>query len=140
MTKHFLADTCFWLALYDVSDEHHQTAQDIMQRCSMSDKILIPFPVLYETLNTRFVKHKEWLLNFNALLKRDATVRICDEPYKERALATVLGEKRPISLVDRIIRLMIDDNNLQVTALITFNRRDFYDVGSRRQQFELIDC
>lgn len=41
------------------------------------------------------------------------------------------------SLVDNIIRLMLDDDTLRIDGLITFNARDFYDVCAIRN-IELI--
>lgn len=36
--------------------------------------------------------------------------------------------QRPISLVDMILRLMIDDINLKIDAVVTFNAEDFADL------------
>ena len=52
-----LIDTGFWYAYYDGSDEHHQEAQRVMGLLE-KHRILIPFPSLYETIDTRFCKRK----------------------------------------------------------------------------------
>jgi hypothetical protein len=33
------------------------------------DNIVLPFPVLYETLDTRFCNRKEWVISLSLLLK-----------------------------------------------------------------------
>jgi hypothetical protein len=100
--------------------------------------IILPYPIIYETLNTRFVKRKEWLTTFNDFLKRESTVLVPDEPYKKKALSSVLSNTtRPLSLVDMTIRLMLDDINLNINALITFNVGDFIDICANKR-IELI--
>jgi hypothetical protein len=44
-----------------------------------------------------------------------------------------LAPKRPISLVDMVIRYILDDVNIRKDCLLTFNRRDFVDVCRKRQ-------
>ena len=57
---------------------------------------------------------------------------IDDNGYKEIALNQTfeysIYNKRPISFVDMIIRMMLDDINLKIDAMITFNLEDFIDV------------
>ena len=55
--------------------------------------------------------------------------RFDDDSYRSEALELTLREqKRNISLVDNIIRLMLDDKNVGAKGLITFNVGDFQDV------------
>ena len=55
--------------------------------------------------------------------------KINDDRYREWALDLTLSEdKRNISLVDNIIRLMLDDKDVGVKGLVTFNVGDFQDV------------
>jgi hypothetical protein len=100
-----------------------------MQEYLELGRIILPYPILYETLNTRFVKKKEWIITFNELLNKESTVLVPDELYKNQALSSVLrATSRPLSLVDMTIRLMLDDINLNINALITFNVGDFIDL------------
>lgn len=126
-----LVDTCFWYALYDTRDEHFNKAQRIQEFLEYGN-IIIPYPVLYETLNTRFSCKKEWVVGFNDFLQKESTILIPDDKYKKVALNSVLANaiegNRPMSLVDMILRVMIDDVSLNIGALITFNERDFYDI------------
>ena len=50
-----LVDTGFFIALFDPRDNHHIDAcekQEYLENLS----IVIPWPILYETINTRLVK------------------------------------------------------------------------------------
>jgi predicted nucleic acid-binding protein len=123
-----LVDTGFWYGLYKEKDQYHHKAQN-MKKYLEFNNIILPYPVLYETLNTTFVENGKCLSGFTEILNRRTSIPVSDEPYKTKALLTVLTEtSRPMSLVDRIIRLMLDDINLDIRALITFNVGDFIDI------------
>ncbi len=130
-----LIDSCFWFGLYDIGDEHHQKSL-ILYSILEFNNIIIPHPVLYETLNTRFTLRKEWMIEFNKLLEKSSTIIVSDVRYKEKALSSVLDYnihfKRPMSLVDRIIRLMLEDVDLNINSLITYNTKDFVDLCSKK--------
>ena len=54
--RRLIFDTCFWFALYDPNDSWHSLASKMISDFESGDvKIIIPFPSLYETLNTDFV-------------------------------------------------------------------------------------
>ena len=67
---------------------------------------------------------------------------ICDRGEQAHSAATTrftafeqtvrTARRRPMSLVDMVMRLMLEDVNVRVNGLLTFNRRDFYDVCRRR--------
>lgn len=137
-----LIDTGFWYAFYDDSDEHHDKAIQMMPYLERH-KILIPYPSLYETINTRFSKRKNWMSSFRSLMNSSTCVLIHDENYKEDTLkmtfCTSLDNKRPISLVDMVIRQMLDDVNLKTDAIVTFNPEDFYDVCLRKNKIMIHD-
>jgi len=75
------------------------------------------------------------------MLSKPNVSLVDDAPYREGALqATFQGArhgKRAISFCDMVIRLSIEDTNLRVKALLTFNARDFVDV-CRRKEVELL--
>lgn len=139
--NNILIDTCFWYALYDVRDPDHKKANELVEFLDMGNLIL-PFPTLYETINTRFSNNKGWLEDFEKVLKNENVKIIEDNKYKENALfMTVdltLNRNRPLSLVDMIIRLMIEDTNLKVDYVISFNTRDFIDL-CHKHRIELIN-
>jgi predicted nucleic acid-binding protein len=127
--NNILIDTCFWYALYDEADEHYKKAQKMVNYIEIAN-IVLPYPVLYETLNTRFCNRKEWITSFNEIIKRNTTILVPDDRYRKSALKETFfkNEKRPMSFVDMTIRFMLEDINLNLNALITFNKKDFIDL------------
>lgn len=135
-----LADTGFWFALYDSHDQFHRVACEINSKLDLDRvKILLPWPSLYETLNSRFVGHSTAMSGFTRLLLRPQVVRLSDCGYREKSIETVIQSwrKRPLSLVDMVIRAMLDDRNIIKHGLLTFNHRDFADI-CRKNRIELI--
>ena len=138
--NNILVDSCFWYALFDSSDDYHSKAQEMKDYLEFGN-IILPFPILYETLNTRFSKRERWMSIFEEYMNRKTTFLIPDAEYREQALSNTffysLAKKRPMALVDMSIRLMLEDINLNVTTLITFNVGDFIDICASKN-IELI--
>ena len=137
--NNILVDSCFWFALYEPKDEHHEKALELFEYLDIGN-VILPFPTLYETLNTRFSKNRS-IDEFEKLIERLDTTIIHDDIYKNDALRLIFEpnfKKRNLSLVDIIIRLMLDDVNLKIDYIITFNTGDFIDV-CRRKNIELIN-
>jgi predicted nucleic acid-binding protein len=133
--KTILVDSGFWFALFNERDTHHQDAlnkEDVL----WSAVVLLPWPSLYETINTRFVKDEGATRDFKRIVGRPNTIRVDDSPYREEAFVETLREAapgdRPIGLVDVVIRLMLSDGNLRVNYLLTYNVPDFADICRRR--------
>jgi hypothetical protein len=133
--KNLLLDSGFWYALYDARDPLHEPANAFAKHLDFYT-LVIPWPSLYETLNTRFVRHPEWLRPFEKYVHRSSSVRLPDELYRNMALDSVLRIVRgwrSISLVDMVVRLMLADPNIKIDAMITFNQNDFVDICATRQ-------
>lgn len=140
MAKNLLLDTGFWYALYDERDSHYEGAQILAELLLDFNNLVIPWPSLYETLNTRFIRRRAWLESFATYLTRINTVRLPDEMYRQYALGSVLRNQtrgRSLSLVDAIIRLALEDPDVKIDAMVTFNQADFYDTCASRN-IELI--
>ncbi len=136
--KTILTDTGFWYALYDPRDAYHSQAEkreDILQ----TSTLLLPWPCLYETFNTRFAKNRMAVRRFEALLRQPPVVRLPDEPYREAALEAAItsAASRSISLVDMVIRLILDDISVRKHGLLTFNQKDFSDL-CRKHRIEML--
>lgn len=59
-------------------------------------------------------------------------INIPDDEYKELAYNKTIEENyRGFSLVDNVIRVMMEDKSLRISALLTFNVEDFIDVASK---------
>jgi len=140
--NNIITDTGFWYALYDKRDQHHEKANELAEYLELGN-ILLPFPTLYESINTRFTRRKEWVKEFYKVIKKDNVVFIEDVEYKNDALnlsfENTINLNRPISLVDSVIRLMLDDKNLKVDYLITFNPGDFFDICKKRKIKLILD-
>ena len=133
MPKKIVADTCFWFALFNPSDDYHDAASVIEDELSIH-QLVVPWPTLYEALNTRMLRRRHEISRFKAIVERPSTVLIEDNPYRDSSLRFVLDMKRyhTYSLVDHVIRSMIEDRSVKIDALITFNAKDFYDVCTPR--------
>ena len=55
----------------------------------------------------------------------------------ELAFSSALTGRRPLSMTDCLIRLIMDERNVKIDLLATFNVKDFVDV-CRKQRIELI--
>jgi predicted nucleic acid-binding protein len=139
--SNILVDTCFWYALFDARDPDHYKANDLATYLDFGN-VILPYPILYETINTRFTRNKSWLEEFDKILKKDHVQIIDDLEYRSNALTltidSTLIRDRPLSLVDMVIRLMLEDVNLNVDVLMSFNTGDFIDI-CHKMRIELIN-
>jgi predicted nucleic acid-binding protein len=129
--KTVIVDTGYWLALFDARDPLHKQAYTKV--CYIESlTVLFPWPTLYETLRTKFVKNQPGINALDRVLKQRNVHIIDDIPYRVDALEETLikahRSKRNISLCDMTIRLMIEDVNLRINFILTFNEKDFSDV------------
>lgn len=126
-----IVDTGVWFALFDAHDEFYRQGAEKADLFEVL-QIVIPWPTMYEALGTRFVKNTLALERFESYLKSRSVVFLDDAAYRASAFDLVLEwslrKRRPISMVDWIIRLLIDDTNVHVDYLATFNIKDFHDV------------
>jgi predicted nucleic acid-binding protein len=140
MSVVLLVDTGYWFALFEPRDDKHNQATP-KARFIERMTVAFPWPVLYETLNTRLIKNRPGIDRFERIIKRPNIRRIDDTPYREEALEKTFDEarggRRSISLCDMVMRLMLEDTRLRIRALLTFNEKDFADV-CRRAKVQLL--
>jgi predicted nucleic acid-binding protein len=141
MARNLLLDTGFWYALYDSGDTYYENAQILAELLQLDiHNLIIPWPCLYETLNTRFVKRRAWFDSFAAYANRNNTLQLPDEAYRQDALMRVFRNSTPrlsLSLVDEVIRSVLLDTSIKIDAIVTFNPRYFSDICYKRN-IELI--
>jgi hypothetical protein len=98
---------------------------------------VVPWPVLYETLGARFARNRPAMERFEQEIKASRTVLLDDAPYRDDALAHALDwslrRGRALSLVDCVLRLLLDDVQTRIQYLVTFNQRDFVDICAARR-------
>lgn len=133
-----LADTCFWISLCDASEYDHIETQAMMDKI-IGDRrftILVPHPVLYETLCSEMVKKPHQVLLLTRYFKH--VLKIPDEAYFEEACRLVeqqASDKRgTASMVDIAIMLAADDARNNVKAILTRNGRDFAAFCQRKRK------
>lgn len=71
------------------------------------------------------------MARLDAVVMHPDTRLLDDSCYRQDAYrsALVMGRRgRPLSLVDAVLRAVIDDTNVALDALLTFNPADFVDV------------
>ena len=140
-------DAGFLIGLFDESDQHHPTAirhfETIFGESSPRHRAIIPWPILYECLGTRFARdsRKVTLLkrHWNFLSQSDRIVLLEDQPFREISLADHLQDRfRTLSLVDRVLRAMILDPRSLFDVFLTYNAGDFADA-CRQRRITLVD-
>jgi predicted nucleic acid-binding protein len=140
-------DTGFLLGLYVESDQYHDQAE----RCFSEyfehsrNRLVIPWPILYETVSTRLVRNRPAISqmenDWKRLLRQRRLQVLSDTPFREGAIDECFDElKRPraharnLSLVDRVVRRALSDVNVRIDFLITFNPADFADVCKKHHR------
>ncbi len=129
MNGALLADTGYLIALYDERDEHYAVAQRNKRLLDLHP-VVLPWPVLYETINTRFARRPSVLTRIDSIIAKADTLLLDDSPYREGAYRQLrrTSRKRPLSLVDAVLRAVIEDENVRISGLLTFNAKDFLDL------------
>lgn len=134
-----IVDTGFWYSYLETREqERHMVADKVFRRLEeLEANFLIPFPTLYEAINTKLLKSKNrtkanWFLR--QLQSNPRFIKVPDDEYKDDAYLLTVSENnhRGYSLVDMIIRVMMEDDRLKIDSLLTLNIEDFIDVASRR--------
>ncbi len=136
MKKYILIDSGYWFGLFDKNDSYHKSA-NVIADLIIDHKIIVPYPSMYEVLNSKFIKDKQRLTQFEEAMRSENVEFILDEGYRENALINTFSIHRKsvpkISLVDSIIREIIKDINIKIDFLVTFNEKDFKDVCDIRK-------
>jgi predicted nucleic acid-binding protein len=137
-------DTGFFIGLYNDSDQYHIQAEKHFKDyfAKTPNHLIVPFPITYETLNTVFVKNRKAMTLLESDWKRLQSEKrlelLPDTPFRDDIFNECFAELRkhpagyrPLSLVDRVIRRILSDVNVRISALITFNPKDFSDVCTK---------
>ena len=80
------------------------------------------------------------MIGFKTYLRRSNISFLDDKLHRETALeicfSSALQSNRPLSMVDCLIRLILEDMeemNIKVNCLATFNIADFFDICQKRR-------
>lgn len=131
-----IGDTGFWIEAFDPAGKYHRAAAGALE--DLRDAvILMPWPILYEVLRTKTVKHQRMTAAFERVVRQPKVIRIDDAKYRQSALEETIRQaasgRRTISLVDMVVRAVMSDVDYRVTRLLTFNAGDFADVCRDRR-------
>ena len=126
-----LVDSGFFMALFEPRDQHHKDACEKRDRLKYSS-FVVPWPILYETINTRFVRRPKTIVQFESLLRTHNTVLLDDSSYRYGVYKNVLARTKEMSLVDAVLYAILDDTNVRINAMVTFNLRDFGPICRKR--------
>lgn len=126
-----LVDTGVWYAMFDRADPCRDEVGPKSDRLKALG-VIVPWPIMYETLRTRFVRNVVALGQFERFLKRPNIEYLDDSSLRDAAMNLAFESsirfKRPLSMVDCLLRLLIEDPGTRVDYLVTFNIRDFVDI------------
>lgn len=130
-----LLDTGFIFALYDSRDQYHAKAIEYFKHLE-NNRVIIPQANFYEILNTKFLKRRQPFIDFSNLVSVLEINIINNDGLFYQAYEAVKKYKinlnRNISLVDMTIRLILENPNNKIDALVTFNPKDFTDICTKR--------
>lgn len=138
--KVICADTGFLIGLYDTRDQYHGEAAAHFARLfeGEGNHLVVPWPVVYETLCTRMIRNRGALALLQRDWKRLASERrlqlLPDNPFRDGVVDECFNELgnshhyRALSAADRVIRKILSDRNVSIHALVTFNAPDFADI------------
>lgn len=128
-----LVDSGFFIALFNPRDQHHAAACKKQEWLEMLS-VVMPWPILYETLNTRFARQPETIARFESVMRTPRTEFLDDCPYRleayEDTLTRAKGQCNVMSFVDSVLCAILADTNVRIDAMLTFNLRDFDHICS----------
>ena len=138
------ADAGFFIGLHDPQDPYFTAANALFRAYleTSPHRLLVPWPILYESLNTRMARRQDSVREFRTrcddLERQRRLLKLDDVPYREMALLEGFEESRkaagyrPLSLTDRVVRHMLYDEAIRIDYFVTFNVGDFADVCRKR--------
>jgi len=134
LPKNCLTDTGFWIGYFEERDEHHKEACEVAS-VIFDYRIICPFPTLYEFLNTRFSRKKDRVEKLDLLIKNLEIKYIFDDKYRNDLVSSFIFKNRgyqKISAVDIVINQILEDVNIKIDYLVTFNKVDFSTACRKR--------
>jgi predicted nucleic acid-binding protein len=133
--KTIIADTGFWIGLFMERDAYHKSAMDYYNNNSTTTRFLFPWPTMFETLRTQFVRDYSAIKRLEKELKQLNVIKYGDRKIRDKALNEMfelnLRHGYKLSLTDSVIRETIKLSKSNIKGLITINKSDFVDICSK---------
>lgn len=132
MPKSVLMDSCIWFDYLEAKEETVQFYNILNRERAV---FIVPYPSLYEVLNTRLVRRRQKLFIFENILTTPQIRFFDDVPYRDDARREVFDKARwgfDYSFVDCVFREILMDRDNRIDYLATINTKDFADVCALR--------
>ncbi|TSA37101.1 MAG: hypothetical protein D4R64_06195 [Porphyromonadaceae bacterium] len=134
MNLKVLVDAGFWIALYDTKKPENILEAERIASEIEDEEIIIPFPTLYEFVNSR-LSRRDAKMQFEKFLTRPNVIKLSDTKYKTKALEIFFiksnQEYSDISLVDEVLKLIIADRTIKIDYIATFDNGLLNDALSQ---------
>lgn len=133
MPKSVLIDSCIWFDYLESKEETVEFYDTLYRERAV---FIVPYPSLYEVLNTRLIRRRHKLFIFENILANPQIRFFDDVPYREEARREVFDKARwgfDYSFVDCVFREILKDRDNHIDYLATLNIKDFIDVCAFRQ-------
>ena len=133
--QRLLVDSGFFFALFNARDRNHVDANQKQEWLEIFS-VTIPWPILYETINTRHTRRPHWIARLESIVRSPDTELIDDIPYRLDAFDDVIErgktQRNAMSLTDAVLHSILADPKIRVDAMLTYNHRDFYAICSSK--------
>jgi predicted nucleic acid-binding protein len=125
MKLKIVIDTGFWIALFDPSkDPKNSLEAERIADQIVDEELIIPFPTLYEFVNSR-LSRRDAKLQFERFLSRPNVIKLPDTTYRDQALDRFFSKSKSaysdISLVDEVLKLILEDKSLRIDYIASFD-------------------
>lgn len=129
MSKILIGDTSFWIGLFIQNDQYHQSSIEVYDKNIDTSTFLIPWPTMYETLRTSFVRNYNAVARLEKEFKNPSFIKYGDRKIRNNALQEVFDKNgSSLSLTDAMIREIVKSGKTKINSIITSNKKDFIDV------------
>jgi predicted nucleic acid-binding protein len=135
------ADSGFLIGLYDERDEFHERATQYFSDlfANTLNQLVVPWPIVYETISTRMVRNRQRMIvlerDWKRLQAKQQLVLLDDRPFRAGVIDECFDETRKppmhyrhLSAVDRVMRNILADMSIRIDFFVTFNVKGFSDV------------
>jgi len=101
--KRLIVDSCVWFALLDESDDKHCYADKIKKVLDLHE-LIVPFPTLYETINTRLARNEYHQMEglFGQLYKEGHVTLVPDTEYRPKIRTTFFIFPKSMTIGDTL--------------------------------------
>jgi len=139
--KYVLLDSDFLIAYFDEKDAYHKNAMKHSNLITQDKEyyLIIPCAVLFEVLNTKFMKNLNTLKKLEKEILNRLNTNFYQHPECKNLAKEQLKERqhgKRISLVDGVLRYILKTER-KIDVFVTSNPKDFFDL--LKETIQIID-